>query len=279
MKFKHIFIMILITSGVLYAGPQSITIINQSGEDTDFEIVLSNGQRRTTPQGPNLRQKEFSFNTPISSVRNRKNTVFLDIHEYSEHITLVYDGNTLLEQSAYTIHTQSFKRVIPERVTTALQSVAARLSAVMAWGGSVLSNFRTLWRQQRGMSSPYGGSDLLLTTVKNELDFEIAISAGEYLVHPVEIAPGKTGSVSFKLNPVYVYKAKDLRINSGTYAETIIDVAKYQKNPKLDSELYITVKKSRWPEWMIKRGLASAYTYTIEWQKIEFNSSTEFGYE
>lgn len=246
------------------AGPKSITITNQSGEAADFEIELKNNEIKATPEIADLRSRTFTFANEINGIRSRKNTaIALDVSQYSELITVIYDGRVLLEESAYKLSQQS---PIREQVTALRQNIAARLAVAWQLGGTVLQQLRMAWN--RRSSSEFHLSIWSRARIINNLDFDIAYSPGRVQYEaPKTIKPQESAEFSLANNPVvYIYDNTDKKTEL-----RIIDLQKYIDNPKQNADLEITLQKryalsNRLFGWMPRW---SDITYSVRWVKEE----------
>lgn len=273
MKIKNIVLPILMCSttwyGLLHTSPQSITVINTSGNDIDAKILFGKEGDRFYRYSAivtvgDTRSTEYKApdNHVIGYIQISKRQ--LDLTQYSEPITVVYDGDKLLEQSVYNLENQPSD--FSQKISALKQRIAANLAVAWSLGGTFFKRMRTAWQNRSRATSEL--SSLTQARIYNLLDTDIAFSVGKVQSRkPKTITPKNSGPFGLKNNNlVYIYKLEDTQ-----NPIKIIDLQKYINNPKSNSELYIYIQKRYdvtnklfgWmPNW-------SDLTYRVEWIQEE----------
>ncbi len=273
MKKRNIILSILIctivSSGLLYASPKSITVINTSGKEIQVQVRYIQASGTFQYEDIDLTigdNRTMEITAPDNRVIQKVqiSNLKLYLEEYSEPISIVYDGKKLLEQSEYNLETQPSR--FSEKIAHLKHRIAANLAVAWQLGGTILQRMRTAWQNRSRARAEL--SVLAQGRIYNKLDTNIAFSAGMVQSrNPKTITPQESKTFGLKNNNVvYIYKPEDTKnpIN-------VIDLQKYIDNPKPDSELEIYIEKRYnvtnklfgWmPNW-------SDITYRVEWVKYE----------
>lgn len=258
----------IVSSGLLYASPKSITVINMSGEDINARIMIGVYGRLfkyhdmfSVGDNKSLEYTDNS-NTGIDVIEILNST--LDLKQYSEPITIVYDGEKLLEQSVYNLENQS--SAFSQKISALKQRIAANLAVAWSLGGAFFKRMRTAWQNRSRATSEL--SFLAQARIYNLLDTNIAFSAGNIQSRkPKTITPQQSETFGLKNNNlVYIYKPEDTK-----NPIKIIDLQKYINNPKSNSELQIYLQKrydvaNKLFGWMPRW---SDFTYQVKWVEEE----------
>ena len=251
----------MVGSGLLHANPTAIDIINTTGKDALFLITIT-GARETSSDHElkdfllkkNMR---YEINAPtghtIKTIQKIiidtavDTSIFLDLTEYSEKVTIIYDGTLLMEESAYKL----YKNSRTERLKEYSAIIISSLYKGFTTGLTGMQTWWTKWRESR--KAEYYPDVLRQIQVHNELTYAIQVNSG---MLDKTIKPNETDTF-FK--NTQILSISKLDTNDETLRD--INIAKYTQHPKANHRLIVTIHEPGWFDRFLKRPIG----FTITW--------------